>query len=755
MTRFKELTRKSLHILRTNGLLSFIKTAVAYIKTFNIRRKYGRPARNMFIDVLFINGCYLPHPQRYRVDHQREQLFAFNIISDKIFYTDVTKDMIKYCRMFVLFRCPHTDELEDFVKEARANNKTVLYDIDDLVIDLKYTNEIKYLDTMESDERAHYDDGVLRMQKMLKLCDGAITSTEVLATELRRYVPEVFVNRNVASDDMLRHSERAVFNRDALPFIGESEAWYGTKAYKKYKKISNKRILADKVRIGFFSGSITHNADIGLILPALQAIMEKHADVELHFVGELDIPEELKDFQNRIVPKPFVNWTRLPELIASVDINISPLECNIFNAAKSENKWIEAALVKVPTVASRIGAFEQMIVDGETGFLCTTNDEWIDTLDRLIGNKALRDKTAQNAFDFVKTKCATLYTGGPLAKYLREKMKPNIAFVLPSLHMSGGVLVALKHCALLKKVGFDVLIINNSYGRTNIQKDGDELYVISSNECGFHGRFDKAVATLWTTTSFFISHPNIAERYYLVQNFETNFYLPGNYSRFAVQQTYSSLIPLKYITISKWCESWLAGEFGQCVKYAPNGLDIHRFSPQKRTFEKATKVRILVEGNSNDYYKNVDESFRIVEKLDKRRFEIWYMSYEGRPKKWYWVDRFFHKVPYDDVPQIYAQCHILLKSSILESFSYPPLEMMASGGYVVVAPNDGNIEYLENRKNCLLYEQGNSDSAVKAIEEICSDAALREILYTNGVETAKNRDWKKIKDDIMRLYDVY
>ena len=41
---------------------------------------------------------------------------------------------------------------------------------------------------------------------------------------------------------------------------------------------------------------------------------------------------------------------------------------------------------------------------------------------------------------------------------------------------------------------------------------------------------------------------------------------------------------------------------------------------------------------------------------------------------------------------IYSECDILLKSSWLESFSYPPLEMMATGGYCIVAPNDGNKE---------------------------------------------------------------
>ena len=51
------------------------------------------------------------------------------------------------------------------------------------------------------------------------------------------------------------------------------------------------------------------------------------------------------------------NWRQLPQLIASVDINIAPLQDTVFNRAKSENKWVEAALVKVPTIASDVELF--------------------------------------------------------------------------------------------------------------------------------------------------------------------------------------------------------------------------------------------------------------------------------------------------------------------------------------------------------------------------------------------------------------
>ena len=93
-----------------------------------------------------------------------------------------------------------------------------------------------------------------------------------------------------------------------------------------------------------------------------------------------------------------------------------------------------------------------------------------------------------------------------------------------------------------------------------------------------------------------------------------------------------------------------------------------------------------------------------------------------------------------------------MKTSILESFSYPPLEMMATGGYVVAVPNGGNREYLRDKENCLFYEQGDIDGAVRKIEQIVEDAELRKKLAKNGRKVAEARDWDKIESKILGLY---
>lgn len=727
------LGRKTLKALKEEGITGVARKTVSYIHTAKVRKQQLKYIGKTYKDVLFINGCdynALPHPPRYRVQHQMEQLKANNIDCDENFYLHLSLEQVRNYRVFVIFRCPYTEELGEFIRLAKELNKTVIYDIDDLVIDTKYTDTIKYLDTMSPEERKGYDEGVRNMQKVLKMCDAAITTTERMAEELKYYVPKVFINRNTASEEMLQLSEEA------------------------YKKIIAEKTAEERktVKLGYFSGSITHNDDFILIQPAVAKIMEKYPQTELHIAGILDIPKELEAFKERVIAHPFADWKKLPEMIAAVDINLAPLEESIFNEAKSENKWVEAALVRVPTIASNLGAFKRMIEHNKTGILANTCDEWYEGLESLVVDAQKREYIAKNAYEYCKVHCVTLYTGFQLMKFIKSMYVPNIAMVLPALNISGGIMVAFEHCKVLREHGYDVTIINDDIDdSTWCEFQGIKFPVLPSRESIICGHFDKAIATMWSTVKFLEEYSNIGKRYYLVQNFETNFYEPMDPLRIEANQKYSPKVDVQFLTISKWCEKWLKEDYEQEARYLPNGIHTENYTPVKRDF--SGKVRILIEGDCGVYYKNVDESFRITNQLDHSKYEIWYMSYNAEPKDWYHVDKFLHKIPFREVADVYRQCHILLKTSFLESFSYPPLEMMATGGYAVVVPNGGNQEYLVDGKNCLLYPCGDLDAGLAAIERISTDPILRETLYHGGLETAGVRDWKSLEQDILKFYD--
>ena len=637
--------------------------------------------------------------------------------------------MVRCYGAFVIFRCPMTDTLREFATMAKQMNKPLWYDVDDLVIDTKYTDQIPFLDRMQPEERQAYDQNVRNMGELLSLCDAAVTTTAALAEELKQYVPEVLINRNCASDEMLLLSEAVL---------------------KEKQKKNEADGTAKKVRLGYFSGSATHLDDIEMIVPVLKQLLGKNPNLELLIVGILELPVELKLFASQIQMEGFVDYQKLPERIASVDINLAPLTDTIFNRAKSENKWVEAALVQTVTAASNLGAFAEMVQDGEDGVLCRDEAEWLEKLQWLIDDEPARKAIAGRAYGRCSRECVTIFHATGICEWVERHWNLRCAFVLPAMEISGGIRVALLHAEMLVKAGAQVSLFTLE-GETEWYHEGDFHFpVLSAEREKLQGTLDLAVATMWNTAEFVEQSSKIRKKKYLVQNFEVGFYPPGSPYRIATSATYRMRSPMEYVTISKWCQNWLREEYHTEAVYLPNGID-PCFYP-KRGRDLQGKIRILIEGDCSAEHKNVDESFRIVERLDLEKFEIWYMSYNGNPKSWYRVDRFLYRVPYEKTPEVYAACDILLKTSLLESFSYPPLEMMASGGYVVAVPNGGNLEYLKDGENCILYPQGNLAEAKAAIERILTDAELRKKLDTGAEETVKERNWKRIEPQILEQY---
>jgi glycosyltransferase involved in cell wall biosynthesis len=113
-----------------------------------------------------------------------------------------------------------------------------------------------------------------------------------------------------------------------------------------------------------------------------------------------------------------VEWHKLPRQIAQVDINIAPLVDNPQRRAKSPVKYLEAALVGVPTVASRLDPYQNDIADGTTGLLAATNEEWVDCLTRLKEGAGLRRRMGEAARDHV------------LAQHTTAVRAPNFAAIM-------------------------------------------------------------------------------------------------------------------------------------------------------------------------------------------------------------------------------------------------------------------------------------------------------------------------------------
>ena len=685
-------------------------------------------------DVLFISG-YEDTKRIYnifssRVFNQIEQLKAGFLESNAYFYRNFEPTMVLDYRVIIFYLCPWTPKVNEAITLAKKLNKKVIFDVDNLLIDTKYTNMIPFIKSLSIKEKKLFDENIVRIGKTLKLCDFAVTTTKVLAKELKHYISNVFINPDVVNEEMWKIS------------------------YDILKKENDKK-MKDHLIIGYWNENISLNSNFGMIKPVLLKILKEFKNVEILFFGELNYSvnyKNYKEFQLQINYKEVTNLKKLLQIISNVDIILAPLENNIFNAAQNEIKWVEAALVKVPTVASNFGVFKQVIKDKETGILCSELNDWYISLKNLIINENFRKKLGENAYTFCKNKYNTLYTANYFSNFINSISNKHIGFYLPKIVISGGIYVILKHACILQDSGYDVDLIVPE-GKTGIfEFQSHKFNLINLKNEVISSQYDIIVATFYSTLFSSLNYYRTKKHLYLVQGYETDFYQYGVDLRIIAEKTYSVPFGVEYITISKWCENWLLKKYKKKCRYAPNGIDMDNFTFYKRNLNKK-KIRILIEGDCSSYIKNVDESFKIIEKLDKDKFEVWYLSYRGKPKKWYRYDKFFHKIQHGRVNEIYYKCDILIKSSRLESFSYPPLEMLATGGYCIVVPNEGNQEYLRDGENCLFYQLGDLDSAIKNINKLIIDEELQNKLYENGLITAKNRDWKNFRHQIIKLYD--
>lgn len=82
----------------------------------------------------------------------------------------------------------------------------------------------------------------------------------------------------------------------------------------------------------------------------------------------------------------FIDWTEDTEVasIANFDIGIMPLIDSPWEKGKCSYKLIQYMGCAVPVVASQIGMNKEVVIEGETGFLVNTMEDWLKALELYI-----------------------------------------------------------------------------------------------------------------------------------------------------------------------------------------------------------------------------------------------------------------------------------------------------------------------------------------------------------------------------------
>jgi processive 1,2-diacylglycerol beta-glucosyltransferase len=153
-------------------------------------------------------------------------------------------------------------------------------------------------------------------------------------------------------------------------------------------------------------GTHTHDADLLMILPALQAVCRRHPEVQLQFVGvfaEESSRLALAGLPVRFVG-PYPHEVNYPLFMlwfsghVHWDIALAPLQDTPFNRCKSDIKYLDYSAIGAAGVFSRVPAYTSSIQHQETGWLTdNTPESWVEALETLLTDSALRQKIANQA----------------------------------------------------------------------------------------------------------------------------------------------------------------------------------------------------------------------------------------------------------------------------------------------------------------------------------------------------------------------
>jgi glycosyltransferase involved in cell wall biosynthesis len=277
----------------------------------------------------------------------------------------------------IICRARYNAAIGRLISRARARGIKILFDVDDLVFDPSLTHLLVETLDQDAEQEVTWDTYFAltsRYAATLQLCDGATTTNEYIAGHLRRALS----SRPVRIVPNLLNKTQQEFSKSILA-----------------RKHSSGFARNEQLHIGYFSGTPTHNRDFMIAARAIQRVMERHRDVMFRIVGFLDKRVGLSESE-RVEAIPLQDFMNLQRLVGEVEINIAPLQDNVFTNCKSELKYFEAAACGTITVATPTHSFSRAIHDGGNGFLARSY-EWEEKLEAAISLVRTRDAYAEMA----------------------------------------------------------------------------------------------------------------------------------------------------------------------------------------------------------------------------------------------------------------------------------------------------------------------------------------------------------------------
>lgn len=324
--------------------------------------------------VLLVVEESIPQCFRYRVQQKLELLNRLEWKSDWISWRNIAdvQEKIHLHDVIIFYRVPGFPDILNIMKYAASLNKILIYDLDDLIFDEQRLAE-KFKGAtgqlLESEQKAMLQ-GASLYRQAIKGCSYAMASTSALAEEMAPLTAAGMCSifPNSLDKGLLAHVD--------APPVPKSE---------------------DFVDIFYGSGTKTHDEDFASISPVLCKILNENEDVRIIIIGHLTIPTELEEYSDRIVTLPIMPFDSYLTVLSQAKVCIAPLELGLFADCKSEIKWIESAIFKIPCVVSATRTYRNVIDTSIDGLLAEDQEQWYEALMKLSSDAEYRQAVGEAA----------------------------------------------------------------------------------------------------------------------------------------------------------------------------------------------------------------------------------------------------------------------------------------------------------------------------------------------------------------------
>lgn len=157
-----------------------------------------------------------------------------------------------------------------------------------------------------------------------------------------------------------------------------------------------------------YFGSSTHFSDMYSppFVEAMDRVMKDYPNFSFMSIGVF-VPK-FRDMWGSRYEQGFghtdlLKWIdKMPEFMDNSDFMIVPLVNNTYNRSKSSIKYLESSSFKIPGAFQNIRQYQEVIKQGENGFLCSTAQEWYDAITKLINDSKLRQNMGEAAYKTIE-----------------------------------------------------------------------------------------------------------------------------------------------------------------------------------------------------------------------------------------------------------------------------------------------------------------------------------------------------------------